>query len=50
MVEWYPVIWLIMAFALLSYGMERSGFFRFLAVRILFLCRGLVPALTVLCQ
>ena len=45
--ERYPILWLIMTFALLSYGMERSGFFRFLAVRTLLLCRGSVPALTV---
>ena len=45
--ERYPIIWLIMTFAVLSYAMEQSGFFRYLATRTLLLCRGSVPRLTI---
>ena len=45
--ERHPLIGLILTFAVLSYGMQQSGFFRYLAVRTLLLCRGSVPRLTI---
>ena len=47
LLERYPILWLIMTFAVLSYGMERAGVFRYLAVRTLLWCRGSVPRLTI---
>lgn len=43
----YPIIWLILTFAALSYAMERSGFFRWAAIRTLKICQGSVPRLTI---
>ena len=41
----YDVFFLIFTFAVLSYGIDRSGFFQFLAFRTLALCRGSLPRL-----
>ena len=46
-VERGPVIWLIMTFALLSYGLDHTGFSRYLAIWTLLLCRGSVARLTI---
>ena len=47
LLERYPILWLIMTFAVLAYGMERAGVFRYLAVWTLVWCRGSVPKLTI---
>ena len=41
-----PILWLILTFAVLAYGMERVGFFRYLAILTLLWCRGSVARLT----
>ena len=47
MLDRYPVIWLIMLFATLSYGLQRAGFFRYMATFTLLWCRRNVAKLTV---
>lgn len=45
--EQYPVVWLILLFALLAYGLDRTGFFRLLATATLNRCGGSVARLTI---